>query len=85
MLHTLETKEVDEVSYASFFTFVAVAVVIGAVIGFGLTHLNKKQPAMVLQQKIPLNQPASSIKKLLKIALKEYSEREVSMAKVISI
>ena len=42
MLHTLETKEVDEVSYASFFTFVAVAVVIGAVIGFGLTRLNKK-------------------------------------------
>lgn len=42
MLHTLETKEVDEVSYSSFFTFVAVAVVIGAVIGFGLTRLNKK-------------------------------------------
>jgi len=42
MLHTLETKEVDEVSYASFFTFVAVAVVIGAVIGFGLTRFNKK-------------------------------------------
>jgi hypothetical protein len=42
MLHTLETKEVDEVSYSSFFTFVAVAVVIGAVVGFGLTRLNKK-------------------------------------------
>lgn len=42
LLHTLETKEVDEISFASFFTFVAVAVVIGAVVGFGVSRLNKK-------------------------------------------
>ena len=42
LIHTLETKEVDGVSYVSFFTFVAVAVVIGAVLGFGASRLNKK-------------------------------------------
>lgn len=42
LIHTLETKEVDGVSYVSFFTFVAVAVVIGAVIGFGTSRLTKK-------------------------------------------
>ena len=42
LLHTLETKEVDDVSYASFFTFVAVAVIIGSIVGFGLSRFNKK-------------------------------------------
>lgn len=42
LLHTLETKEVDEISFASFFTFVAVAVVIGAVVGFGVSRFGKK-------------------------------------------
>jgi hypothetical protein len=42
LIHTLETKKVDGVSYVSFFTFVAVAVVIGAVLGFGFSRFNKK-------------------------------------------
>jgi len=42
LLHTLDSKDVDEVSYVSFFTFIAVAVIIGAVFGFGFSRLNKK-------------------------------------------
>jgi hypothetical protein len=42
LIHTLEVKEVDDVSYASFFTFVAVAVIIGSIVGFGLSRFNKK-------------------------------------------
>lgn len=42
LLHTLETKQVDEVSYVSFFTFVAIAVIIGAVVGFGLSRFKKE-------------------------------------------
>ncbi len=42
LVHTLETKEVGGVSYVSFFTFVALAVIIGAVLGFGFSRLNKK-------------------------------------------
>ena len=42
LIHTLETKEVDDVSYGSFFTFIAVAVVIGAILGFGFSRFNKK-------------------------------------------
>lgn len=42
LVHTLETKEVDGVSYVSFFTFIAVAVIIGAVLGFGFSRFNKK-------------------------------------------
>lgn len=42
LLHTLETKDVDEISFVSFFTFIAVAVVIGAVVGFGASRLSKK-------------------------------------------
>ncbi|EKE14131.1 MAG: hypothetical protein ACD_12C00663G0004 [uncultured bacterium] len=44
LLHTLEIKEVDEVSYSSFFTFIAIAVIIGAVFGFGFSRFNKKTP-----------------------------------------
>jgi hypothetical protein len=42
LVHTLETKEVEGMSYVSFFTFIAVAVVIGTVLGFGLSRFNKK-------------------------------------------
>lgn len=42
LVHTLETKEVEGMSYVSFFTFIAVAVVIGAVLGFGFSRFNKK-------------------------------------------
>jgi hypothetical protein len=42
LIHTFETKEVDGISYVSFFTFVAVAVIIGAIVGFGFSRLNKK-------------------------------------------
>ncbi|MFA5770704.1 MAG: hypothetical protein WC894_04395 [Patescibacteria group bacterium] len=42
LIHNLDTKKVDEVSYGSFFTFIAVAIVIGAVLGFGYSRLNKK-------------------------------------------
>lgn len=41
-VRTLETKEVEGMSYVSFFTFIAVAVIIGAVLGFGFSRLNKK-------------------------------------------
>lgn len=42
LIHTLETEEVKGISYVSFFTMIAVAVVIGAVLGFGLSRFNKK-------------------------------------------
>jgi hypothetical protein len=42
LIHTLETKEVDGITYVSFFTFVAVAVIIGSVLGFGFSRFNKK-------------------------------------------
>ena len=44
LIHTLETKVVDGVSYISFFTFVAVAVIIGSILGFGFSRFNKKTP-----------------------------------------
>jgi hypothetical protein len=42
LIHTLEVKEEGGLSYTSFFTFVAVAILIGSVLGFGLTRINKK-------------------------------------------
>ena len=42
LIRTFETKEVDDVSYTSFFTFVAVAVIIGSIVGFGLSRFNNK-------------------------------------------
>lgn len=42
LLHTLETKVVDGISYVSFFTFIAIAVIVGSVLGFGFSRLNKK-------------------------------------------
>ncbi len=42
LIHTLETKEVEGMSYVTFFTFIALSVIIGIVLGFGFTRLNKK-------------------------------------------
>ena len=42
LIHTLETEEVKGVTYVSFFTMIAVAVVIGAALGFGFSRFNKK-------------------------------------------
>ncbi|MDO9028114.1 MAG: hypothetical protein Q7U68_04545 [Candidatus Roizmanbacteria bacterium] len=42
LIHTLETKEVEGMSYVTFFSLIAVAVIIGTVLGFGFTRLNKK-------------------------------------------
>ncbi|MFA6017230.1 MAG: hypothetical protein WC744_04035 [Patescibacteria group bacterium] len=42
LIHTLETKDVDGVTYVSFLTFVALAVIIGSAIGFGISRFNKK-------------------------------------------
>jgi len=42
LIHTLETEDVKGMSYISFFTMIAVAVVIGAVFGFGFSRFNKK-------------------------------------------
>lgn len=38
----MEIKEVDGFSYAAFFTFIALAVVIGVILGFGFSRFNKK-------------------------------------------
>lgn len=42
LIHTLETEDVKGISYVSFFTFVALAVIVGAIIGFGFSRFNKK-------------------------------------------
>ena len=42
LIHTLETEDVKGMSYISFFTMIAVAVVIGTVFGFGFSRFNKK-------------------------------------------
>ncbi|MEK7110146.1 MAG: hypothetical protein AAB876_02895 [Patescibacteria group bacterium] len=42
LIHIIDSKEVDDVSYVSFFTYVAVAVVVGALVGFGFSRFNKK-------------------------------------------
>lgn len=42
LIHTLETKEVSGMSYITLFTFVALAVIIGSVIGFGIARFAKK-------------------------------------------
>lgn len=42
LIHTLETKVVDGIPYVSFFTFIAIAVIIGSVLGFGFSRFNKK-------------------------------------------
>lgn len=42
LIHTLETKEVEDMSYVTFFTLIAVAVIIGTILGFGFSRFNKK-------------------------------------------
>ncbi len=42
LIHTLETEDVKGMSYVSFFTMIAVAVVVGSILGFGFTKFNKK-------------------------------------------
>lgn len=42
LIHTLETKEVEGMSYVTFFTLIAVAVIIGAVLSFSFSRFNKK-------------------------------------------
>ncbi len=42
LIHTLETKEVEGMPYVTFFTLIAVAVIIGAVLSFGFSRFNKK-------------------------------------------
>ena len=42
LIHTMDSKEVERMSYVAFFTFIALAVVIGAVLGFGFSRFNKK-------------------------------------------
>jgi hypothetical protein len=42
LIHTLEIKEVNGMPYITFFTLIAVAVIIGAVLGFGISRLNNK-------------------------------------------
>ncbi len=42
LIHTLETKVVDGIPYVSFFTFIAIAVIVGSILGFGFSRLNKK-------------------------------------------
>ena len=42
LIHSLETKEVEGMPYVTFFTLVAVAVIIGAVLSFSFSRFNKK-------------------------------------------
>ena len=42
LIHTLEVKEVNGIPYVTFFTYIAVAVIIGTVLGFGFSRFNKK-------------------------------------------
>ena len=42
LIHTLETKEVEGMSYVTFFTLIAVVVIIGAVLSFSFSRFNKK-------------------------------------------
>ena len=42
LIHSLETKEVEGMSYVSFFTFIAVAIIVGVVLGFGFSRFSKK-------------------------------------------
>ncbi len=44
LIHTMDSKEVDGMSYVTFFTLVAVAVIIGAVLSFSFSRFNKKTP-----------------------------------------
>ena len=42
LIHTLEVKKVEDMSYVVFFTFITSAVIIGVILGFGFSRFNKK-------------------------------------------
>jgi len=42
LIHTMDSKEVEGMSYVTFFTLVAVAVIIGTVLSFSFSRFNKK-------------------------------------------
>jgi hypothetical protein len=42
LIHSLEIKEVSGMPYVTFFTLVAIAIIVGAIFGFGFTRLNNK-------------------------------------------
>jgi len=42
LIHTMDSKEVEGMPYVTFFTLIAVAVIIGAVLSFGFSRFNKK-------------------------------------------
>ncbi|KKQ64521.1 MAG: hypothetical protein US86_C0020G0004 [Candidatus Daviesbacteria bacterium GW2011_GWA2_38_24] len=42
LIHTMDSKEVEGMTYITFFTLIAVAVIIGAVLSFGFSRFNKK-------------------------------------------
>lgn len=42
LIHTMETKEVESMPYATFFTLVAVSVIVGAILSFSFSRFSKK-------------------------------------------
>jgi len=42
LIHTIETKEVEKISYVAFFTLIVVVVIIGIVLSFSFSRFNKK-------------------------------------------
>lgn len=42
LIHTLETKDVSGMAYVTLFTFVALAVVVGSILGYGFAKFSKK-------------------------------------------
>jgi len=44
LIHTLETKEVEGMPYVTFFTLIAVAVIVGTILSFSFSRFNKKTP-----------------------------------------
>lgn len=42
LIHTMDSKEVEGMPYVTFFTLVAVAVIVGAILSFGFSRFNKK-------------------------------------------
>jgi len=42
LIHSLETKEVEGMPYVTFFTLVAIVVIIGAVLSFSFSRFNKR-------------------------------------------
>jgi len=42
LIHTMDSKEVEDMSYVAFFTLIAVVVIIGAVLSFSFSRFSKK-------------------------------------------